>query len=206
MLRPRLSNPALSAAAGNRPRWLTNGVVNLAVLCALIVLVGMLSPRFGRTGAGITFFVGLGVFALAASFFIGATRRLAQRFTLLSDAQAAADAVLVTLRWIGLPLLGLCFFLAWTFVYIGLWWTHSHSAFSGLGAAPRFADFFYYAVSTAFISPPGDIVARSRGVRSATMIEMLTGFGLLATYLSSFVDWRPGSVRGEEASAVEQER
>jgi hypothetical protein len=23
------------------------------------------------------------------------------------------------------------------------------------------------------------------------MIEMLTGFGLLATYLSSFVDWRP---------------
>ena len=61
-------------------------------------------------------------------------------------------------------------------------------------------------MSTAFISPPGDIVARSRGVRSATMIEMLTGFGLLATYLSSFVDWRPGSVRGEEASAVEQER
>jgi hypothetical protein len=23
------------------------------------------------------------------------------------------------------------------------------------------------------------------------MIEMLTGFGLIATYLSSFVDWRP---------------
>jgi hypothetical protein len=45
-------------------------------------------------------------------------------------------------------------------------------------------------VSTALISPPGDIVASSRGVRSATMIEMLTGFALLATYLSSFVDWR----------------
>jgi hypothetical protein len=189
----------LSEAAGNRPRWLTNGVVNLAVLCALIVLVGMLSPRLSRTDAGVTFFVGLGVFALAASSFIGVTRRLAERFERLSDAHASADAVRITVRRIGLPLLGLGFFLAWTIVYIGLWWTHPHSAFSGLGAAPRFADFFYYAVSTAFISPPGDIVARSRGVRSATMIEMLTGFGLLATYLSSFVDWRPGPPPAEEA-------
>jgi hypothetical protein len=203
MLRPRLGNRALSEAAGNRPGWLTNGVVNLAVLCVLIVLVGMLSPRLSRTDAGITFFVGLGVFGIAASSFIGATRRLAQRFQLLSDARAAADAALLTLRWIGLPLLGLAFFLAWTLVYIGVWWTHPHDAFTGLGAAPRFADFFYYAVSTAFISPPGDIVAHSRGARSATMIEMLTGFGLLATYLSSFVDWRPGTATGEEASAAE---
>jgi hypothetical protein len=199
MLRPRLSNRALSEAAGNRPRWLTNGIVNLAVLCVLIVLMGMLSPRLGHTGAGVTFFVGTGVFGLAASFFIGATRKLAERFGLLSDAHAAADAVLIAVRWIGLPLLGLAFFLAWTLVYIGLWWTHPHAAFTGLAAAPRFADFFYYAVSTAFISPPGDIVAHSRGVRSATMIEMLTGFGLLATYLSSFVDWRPGTAKGEEA-------
>jgi hypothetical protein len=205
MLRLRLSDRTFAEAAGNRPAWLTNGVVNLAVLCVLIVLMGMLSPRFSRTGAGITFFVGLGMFALAASFFIGAARRLAERFQLLSDARAAADAVLVTLRWMGLPLLGLAFFVAWTLVYIGLWWTHPHTAFTGLGVAPRFADFFYYAVSTAFISPPGDIVARSRGVRSATMIEMLTGFGLLATYLSSFVDWRPGTARGDETSALEPE-
>jgi hypothetical protein len=40
-------------------------------------------------------------------------------------------------------------------------------------------------------SPPGDVVAGSRGARSATMIEMLTLFALLATYLSSFVGWRP---------------
>src|SRR6266481_2571470 len=111
MLRPRLSNRALSEAAGKRPRWLTNGVVNLAVLCLLIVLMGMLSPRLSRTGAGVTFFVGV-------------ARRLAERFGLLSDAHAAADAVLVTLRWMGLPLLGLAFFLAWTLVYIGLWWSH----------------------------------------------------------------------------------
>jgi hypothetical protein len=36
------------------------------------------------------------------------------------------------------------------------------------------------------VSPPGDILAHSRGARSATMIEMLTGFALLATYLASF--------------------
>jgi hypothetical protein len=199
VLRPRLGNRALAEAAGKRPRWLTNGLVNLAVLCLLIVLMGMLSPRLSRTGAGVTFFVGVGVFALAASFFVGATRRLAERFGLLSDAHAAADAVLVTLRWMGLPLLGLAFFVAWTLVYVGLWWSHPHAAFTGLGASPRFADFFYYAVSTAFISPPGDIFAHSRGARSATMIEMLTGFGLLATYLSSFVDWRPGAAKAEEA-------
>jgi hypothetical protein len=122
---------------------------------------------------------------------------------MLSDAHAAADAVLIIVRRLGLPLLGLAFFLAWTFVYIGLWWTHPGAAFSGLGAMPRFADFFYYAVSTAFISPPGDLVARSRGVRSATMIEMLTGFGLLATYLSSFVDWRPGRPTVDETSPGE---
>jgi hypothetical protein len=205
MLRSRLTNRALSEAAGKRPGWLTNGVVNLAVLCVLIVLMGMLSPRLNRTDAGITFFVGIGVVALAASFFIGAVRRLAQRFALLSDARAAADAALITLRWIGLPLLGLGFFLAWTLVYIGLWWAHPHAAFTGLAGAPRFADFFYYAVSTAFISPPGDIFAHSRGARSATMIEMLTGFGLLATYLSSFVDWRPGPATGEEVLAAEPE-
>src|SRR5258708_17158472 len=85
MLRPRLSTRALSEAAGNRPRWLTNGVVNLAVLCALIVLVGMLSPRLSRTGAGIAFFAGLAVFALAASFFVGATRRLDRKSTRLNS-------------------------------------------------------------------------------------------------------------------------
>ena len=62
-------------------------------------------------------------------------------------------------------------------------------AFRGLGPSPRFSDFFYYAVSTALISPPGDILAHSRGARSATMIEMLTGFAVLTAYLSSFIDW-----------------
>ena len=39
------------------------------------------------------------------------------------------------------------------------------------------------------VNPPGDIVAHSRGARAATMIEMLTGFGVLTAYLSSFIDF-----------------
>ena len=92
------------------------------------------------------------------------------------------------LNHIGLVGLGAAFFLFWTFVYLGLWWRHPHEAFTGLGPRPRFNDFFYTSVSTAFISPPGDILAHSRGARSATMIEMLTGFAVVAVYLSSFVD------------------
>jgi hypothetical protein len=101
-----------------------------------------------------------------------------------------ADALLFQVRRTGLPILGLAFFLFWTFVYLGLWSFRPEGSFAGLGHSPRFADFFYYAVSTAFISPPGDIVAVSRGVRSATMIEMMTAFALLTAYLSSFIDWR----------------
>ena len=118
--------------------------------------------------------------------------------------ERVTDAVLTELRRIGLPLLALGFFLAWTFVYIALWVVHPDDAFRGLGDTPRFADFFYYAVSTAFISPPGDVIAHSRGVRSATMIEMLTAFALLTAYASSFVDW--GRDRAEEMDRISHRR
>ena len=101
-----------------------------------------------------------------------------------------AETLLVTLRTLGLPILALGFFLLWTFVYLALWWVHPEEAFTGLirnGENPRFSDFFYYSVMTGFISPPNDLIAASRGARSATMIEMLTGLSLLATYLSSLV-------------------
>jgi len=62
--------------------------------------------------------------------------------------------------------------------------------FTGLDRNPRFADFFYTAVSTAFVSPPGDILARSRGAHAATMIEMLTALALVTAYASSFLDFQ----------------
>jgi hypothetical protein len=40
------------------------------------------------------------------------------------------------LRRVGLPLIGLAFFLVWTFVYIGIWWVHPHEAFRGLEQHP----------------------------------------------------------------------
>ena len=144
----------------------------------------------------------LAVVLAGAALFFGSTRRLSERLRL----HGVAEPVLAQIRRTGLPLLGLAFFVFWAMVYVGLWWSHPQSVFTGLDPHPRFADFFYYAVSTAFISPPGDILAHSRGARSATMIEMLTAFALLTTYLSSFVDWGrapgPGARPAERAGVA----
>jgi hypothetical protein len=174
---PRLRLPE------DRPRWLTVGSIRLAGLCGFIVLIGMLPGRLTPYEAGWIGWTGLALLAIAVTIpLIIGTHRLAARLSLTA-------AVSELLRHVGLVGLGVAFFLFWTFVYLALWWRHPFEAFRGLGAAPRFADFFYYAVTTAFVSPPEDIVAHSRGVRSATMIEMLTGFALLAAYVASFIDW-----------------
>ena len=182
-----------------RPRWLSHGLLRLLGLCVLIVVIAMLRPRLDRHSAAVVCIVAAVAAAAAAALFLGVTRRVARRFAFLDPGHQIADAVAVLLRRTGLPLLGLVFFLAWTIVYLALWAVHPEAAFTGLDPRPRFADFFYYAVSTAFISPPGDIFARSRGVRAATLIEMLTGFGLLSAYLSTFVDFR-GSSGGPSGS------
>jgi hypothetical protein len=176
--------------ATGRPGWLTAGAARLGVLSFFVVLVGMVRPRLTDGAAGVLVLVALGLVVTGALLFLGSTRRLAERLHL----HGVTTPVLVQVRRTGLPLLGLAFFLFWTMVYVGLWWFHPESSFTGLDRHPRFADFFYYAVSTAFISPPGDIFAHSRGARSATMIEMLTAFALLTTYLSSFVDWQRAAV------------
>jgi hypothetical protein len=142
----------------------------------------MLPGRLTPNEAGWVGWGGLAVLAIAALVSLAGIRRLTQRFQLTS-------LLGMLRRHVGLVGLGAAFFLFWTFVYLTLWWRHPAEAFRGLGPEPRFADFFYYSVTTSFISPPGDILAHSRGVRSATMIEMLTGFALLAAYLTSFIDW-----------------
>ena len=187
MARPRFP----VARPADRPRFLTVGSLRLLGLCGVIVLIGMLPGRLTPTEAGWIGWTGLAVLAVAVAvpFTVG-VRRLAARLPL-------ADAVLLLVRLAGLVGLGAAFFLFWTFVYLTLWWRHPATAFTGLPPSPRFADFFYYAVTTAFISPPDDILAHSRGARSAAMIEMLTGLALLATYVSSFVDW---GRRGEEVA------
>ena len=167
-----------------RPKFLTVGTVRLGLLCGVVVAVGMIPGRLTPYAAGWVALGGLLGIPLAIAIpFLASVRTLAQRLPL-------ATATLRAVNHLGLVGLGAAFFLVWAFVYLSLWWRHPHEAFTGLGAEPRFADFFYYAVSTAFIAPPGDILANSRGARSATMIEMLTGFALLAVYLSSFVDWQ----------------
>jgi len=160
-------------------------MVRLGLLSLFVVLVGMVPVRMTHTGAWVVFGGGCAFTIAGAFLFTADTGRLKARLGL----GHRAEAVLVVFRRTGLPILGLAFFLAWTVIYIGLWAYHPQTAFHGIEPRPHFADFFYYAVSTAFISPPGDVIASTRGTRSATMIEMLTAFALLTAYLSSFVDW-----------------
>jgi hypothetical protein len=150
----------------------------------------MARPRLTPGQAGLVVLVcGLVTLAAALSLVIG-TWWIAKGLPLGLEGRRLVAAVRVLLRRVGLPLLGLAFFLFWTFFYVGLWWYRPEATFAGLSAHPYFADFFYYAVSTSFIAPPGDIIASSRGARTATMIEMLTGFALVTAYLASLFEWR----------------
>ena len=169
--------------------------MRLLVLSAFIVGIGMLSPRLDRDEAWLVVGVGVAATVGGAVAFLLATRRLLARLPFFEESARVTDAVLLELRRIGLPLLGLGFFLFWTFVYLALWAFHPDEAFKGLSDEPRFADFFYYAVSTAFTSPPEGIAAGSRGTRSATMIELFTAIALLGAYVSSFVDWQRRDAR-----------
>jgi len=173
-----------------RPGWLTAGALRLGALSVFVVLVAMLRPRLTPYAAGwVVLAAGLVMLAGALGF-AATTRRVARLLPIPGRAQQLTEATFLLLRRLGLPLLGLAFFLLWAFVYMGVWWAHPHDAFRGLEAHPRFADFFYTSVSTAFISPPGDIVAHSRGARAATIIEMLTAFAFVTAYASSFLDLR----------------
>ncbi len=180
-------------AAGSllpRPRWLTAGLTKLAVLCGFIVMVGMLPGRITPSQAGWIGWTGIAILSLfVCGPFVAATRRVAAHLPL-------AVALMTVVRIVGLVGLAGAFFLFWTFVYLTLWSKHPSEAFKGLDPMPRFADFFYYSVTTALTSPPGDITASSRGVRSATMIEMLSGFALVFTYIASFVDWERRGKKG----------
>ena len=173
-----------------RPGWVTAGSIRLGLLSLFVVLVAMLRPRLTPDNAGWVVLAGVLFAAGAGALMLVATRRVALQLPFLDRSERVTDAIFLVVRRIGLPLLGLTFFLLWTFVYIAVWWAHPEDAFRGLEQHPRFADFFYVSVSTAFVSPPGDIVAHSRGARAATMIEMLTAFALVTAYASSFLDFQ----------------
>jgi hypothetical protein len=176
-----------------RRNWLTAGTRHMVVLIAAIVAIEMVPVRLTVERAWWLF--GIGALAPVVAGALLASRRHAAGLPLLGLSVRATDAVLLRLRHVGLPLLGLGFFGFWTLVYTGLWAFNPDEAFGGVGGKPRLADFFYYAVSTAFTSPPEGIVAGSRGVPSATMIELFTALALLGVYLSSLVDWQRTGAR-----------
>jgi hypothetical protein len=192
-------------AAERLPGRVRAGGVRLLGACLAIWGLGMLSPEIDRDTAIIVLIVGWGVIGAAVLVLLMGTQRVLHRLDvpLLGAGVARAAALILALRRVGLVLLALAFFLFWTLIYIGVWRSHPEGAFRGLHATPTFSDFFYYAVSTGFISPPGDITAASKGARTATMIELLTGTAALAAYLGSFLDFGAGAataaVAGDDA-------
>jgi hypothetical protein len=195
------------ATAQRLPGHLRAGAVRLLIACLAIWGLGMLSPQIDRDRAIVVLIVGWSVILAGLLVLALGTQRVLSRLDvpLLGAGVARAAALLVALRRVGLVLLALAFFLFWTLIYIGVWRSHPGGAFRGLPHTPTFSDFFYYAVSTGFISPPGDIIAASKGARTATMIELLTGTAALAAYLGSFLEFGPGAAAGvtEDPEAAE---
>jgi hypothetical protein len=196
-VRIRFESPILPARL---PEVVRGAGLRLISVCIAVWAVGMLSPRVTPHQAGVVVVVGVAA-VIGLVVLLGAgTRRILRRLQIpfVDRGVAAAEALLVLVRSIGLLVLSLGFFLFWTLIYLGVWWWHPASAFTGLEPHPYFSEFFYYAVSTAFISPPGDLLAHSRGARTATMVEIVTGAALLSVYLASFVDLRaPGAAPGD---------
>lgn len=188
------------APAQRLPGHLRGGGARLLGACLAIWCLGMFSPKIDRDAADIVLIVGWGLIVAGLLVLGVGTQRVLARLDvpLLGAGVARVAALIVALRRVGLVLLALAFFLFWTLIYIGVWRWHPNGAFHGLPRTPTFSDFFYYSVSTGFISPPGDIIAASKGARTATMIELLTGTAALAAYLGSFLDF--GSSAAHAAS------
>jgi hypothetical protein len=205
---PQPRGGALRRAEPALPAWVSGSAVRFAVLCGCIAVIAMLSPHVTPHQAGILALAGGLATVAAGGALAWATHILADREEARGGGGRGAVALLGLLRATGLPLLGLAFFLVWSFVYLGMYWYAPHEAFTGLAPLPRYADFFYYSVSTGLISPPGDIIAQSRGARAATVIEMLTGLALVTTYLSGLAVGRLGVIRAAARAGerVEEER
>jgi hypothetical protein len=173
------------------PGRVRGGAVRLLGACLAIWALGMLSPKIDQDRAIVVLIVGWGAIGIAVLVLVFGTQRVLSRLDvpLLGAGVARAAALVLALRRVGIILLALAFFLFWTLIYIGVWRSHPSGAFKGLPGTPTFSDFFYYSVSTGFVSPPGDIIASSKGARTATMIELLTGTAALAAYLGSFIDF-----------------
>jgi hypothetical protein len=183
------------------------GGIRLLGACLAIWALGMFSPEIDRGAADVVLILGWGLILAGLLVLAVGTQRVLQRLDipLLGAGVARAAALVLALRRVGLVLLALAFFLFWTLIYIGVWRWHPDGAFRGLPHTPTFSDFFYYAVSTGFISPPGDIVAASKGARTATMIELLTGTAALAAYLGSFLDFGSGAAAAATETRVPNE-
>lgn len=98
---------------------------------------------------------------------------------------------------LGLLFPAVVFFLFWTLLYIAAWaWDPGmcpadpaiacSAALSGIGPAPIFGDFLYFAVNMAFANPVPDILANSRLAHTMVTIEVISGIALATFYAGTF--------------------
>ena len=183
--------PTLAAAG------VSSAARKLGLLCLFIAVAGALPFRVTPGRAPLATIVAASLLVVVGLLVFSGAWAHARRVPLVDETHVAATRFLELVRLAGLPLLAGVFFLLWTFVYLELWRIDS-AAFDGLAAHPRYADFVYYSVSTAFIAPPADIVAHGQAVRVATMLEMVTGFAVLAAYLTTLASGLAGGEREGE--------
>jgi hypothetical protein len=200
----RLAANVPMRAAERLPGRVRGGALRLLGACLAIWALGMFSPEITEDRAIVVLIVGWSLIGIGVLVLLLGTQRVLARLDvpLLGPSVARAAALVLALRRVGLVLLAVAFFLFWTLIYIGVWRSHPAGAFRGLPETPTFSDFFYYAVSTGFVSPPGDIIAASEGARTATMIELLTGTAALAAYLGSFIDFGASSAAAASSGEV----
>ena len=184
-------------AAERLPGKARGGALRLLAACVAIWVLGMFSPEITPNTATIVLIIGWSiiglivlVLAIGTRRVVAAARRAAARRRRGARHRARAGAAQGghrAARARVLPLLDADLHRRLALA--------SRRRLQGLPPTPTFSDFFYYAVSTGFISPPGDITALSKGARTATMIELLTGTAALAAYIGSFIDFGPAAAR-----------
>ena len=153
-------------AAERLPGKVRGGALRLLGACIAIWVLGMFSPEITPHTASIILIVGWSFIAAIVLVIAFGTHRVVERLDVpllgagvarVSGAHAGAAQGRAS------SCSRSAFFLFWTLIYIGVWRSHPAGAFKGLPQTPTFSDFFYYSVSTGFISPPGDITAVQQG-------------------------------------------
>jgi hypothetical protein len=115
--------------------------------------------------------------------------------------RALRVALRAAFRLFGRPAIALAFFLAAMLLHMLVWSTDPTScpatperscagAYYGAGTDPTPGDFLYFAVNTAFVNLPPDLLAASRLAHAAVVVELLAGVAIVTAFAQKFLGLR----------------